>query len=297
MSLEKIKQQLMESYVSDGGINHLDGPNLPSQEAIDSLARDMLHLLFPGFFRHNEFPRDRLEDLLEARLTSLHRNLSREIAKCLVADRAGEAAAATREAERILAVFPAIRRLLQTDVEAAYIGDPAAQSYEEIILAYPCILAISLQRIAHVAYERKIPLLPRMLTEFAHRQTGIDIHPGATIGSHFFIDHGTGVVIGETATIGSHVKLYQGVTLGAKSFKVDPEGKIVKGIKRHPDIEDRVTIYSGATILGGDTRLGADSIVGANVWLMESIPPHSIAYYKGENLVVRSRKDREKAEG
>ncbi len=297
MSLEKIKQQLLESYVSDGGINHLDGPNLPSQEAIDSLARDMLHLMFPGFFRHNEFPRDRLADLLEERLTLLHRNLTREIAKCLVAEKTAEPAAAETEAEHILAAFPAIRRLLQTDVEAAYVGDPAARSYDEIILAYPCIFAISLHRIAHVAYERKIPLLPRMLTEYAHRQTGIDIHPGARIGSHFFIDHGTGVVIGETTTIGSQVKLYQGVTLGAKSFKVDPDGKIVKGIKRHPDIEDRVTIYSGASILGGDTRIGQDSIIGANVWLMESIPPHSIAYYKGENLMIRSRKDQEKAEG
>ncbi len=298
MSLEKTKQQLLKSFVSDGGINHLDGPNLPSQEAIDALARDMIHLMFPGFFRHNEFPRERLEDLLEQRLSQLHGKLTREIRKCLVAEADISARRdAETEAEGILAAFPPIRRLLQTDVEAAYLGDPAARSYEEIILAYPCIFAISLQRIAHVAYERDIPLLPRMLTEYAHRQTGIDIHPGARIGSHFFIDHGTGVVIGETTTIGSHVKLYQGVTLGAKSFKVDPEGKIVKGIKRHPDIEDRVTIYSGATILGGETRIGADSIVGANVWLMESIPAHSIAYYKGENLVVRSRKSREKAEG
>ncbi len=298
MSLEKIKQELLTSYRSDGGINHLDGPNLPSQEAIDVLAQDLIHLLFPGFFQHNEYSRERLEDLLEARLGQLHRTLTREVEKCVLSDRQSKVrGTAEGEAEAILAAFPVIRRLLQTDVEAAYEGDPAAKSFDEIILAYPCILAISLQRIAHVAYEQDIPLLPRMLTEYAHRQTGIDIHPGAQIGSHFFIDHGTGVVIGETTTIGSHVKLYQGVTLGAKSFKVDPDGKLVKGIKRHPDIEDNVTIYAGATILGGETRIGKDSIVGANVWLMESIPPNSIAYYKGENLVVRSRKDREKAEG
>ncbi len=298
MSLEKIKQELLESYRSDGGINHLDGPNLPSRKAIDLLAEELIHLLFPGFFQHNEYTRERLGDLLEERLNQVHRTLTREVEKCLLSsgDAPGDGRGAD-ESERILAAFPTIRRLLQTDVEAAYAGDPAARSYEEIILAYPCILAISLQRIARVAYEREIPLLPRMLTEYAHRQTGIDIHPGARIGSHFFIDHGTGVVIGETTTIGSNVKLYQGVTLGAKSFKVGPDGKLVKGIKRHPDIEDNVTIYAGATILGGETRIGRDSIVGANVWLMESIPTHSIAYYKGENLVVRSRKDHEKAEG
>ncbi len=298
MSLDKIKQEILKSYRSDGGINHLDGLSLPSREAIDTLAQDLIHLLFPGFFRYNEFSSERLEELLEQRLTLLHRTLAAEIGKCLMSEDTTDAPRdATAEAERILSKFSVIRRLLQTDVEAAYVGDPAARSYDEIILAYPCILAISLHRIAHVAYERKIPLLPRMLTEYAHRQTGIDIHPGAQIGSHFFIDHGTGVVIGETTTIGSHVKLYQGVTLGAKSFKVDPQGKIVKGIKRHPDIEDNVTIYSGATILGGETRIGKDSIVGANVWLMESVPPHSIAYYKGENLMVRSRRDHEKAEG
>jgi serine O-acetyltransferase len=182
---------------------------------------------------------------------------------------------------------------VQTDVAAAYVGDPSARSTDEIILAYPCVLAISLQRLAHVLYELKVPLLPRMLTEYAHERTGIDIHPGAQIGPHFFIDHGTGVVIGETATIGAHVKIYQGVTLGAKSFETDAAGNPVKGIKRHPDIEDHVTIYAHATILGGDTRLGANSVIGANVWLMESIPANSIAFYKGTSLTVRPRKGQE----
>lgn len=295
--MEKIKKDLLDSYMNVGGINHLDGPNLPSREAVDCLAHDLLQLLFPGFFQRNVFTRERLTDFLEEHLQRIHNNLLKEIGKCLDFDpNAAEGRSAAAEANYILGSFSAIRRLLQTDVEAAYRGDPAARSYEEIILAYPCTLAISLYRIAHIAYERNISLLPRMLTEFAHRRTGIDIHPGATIGSHFFIDHGTGVVIGETTTIGSNVKIYQGVTLGAKSFKVDPDGQVVKGIKRHPDIEDHVTIYSGATILGGKTRIGAGSIVGANVWLMDSIPPGSIAYYKGESLIVRSRKDHEKAE-
>jgi serine O-acetyltransferase len=196
-----------------------------------------------------------------------------------------------------LGKLPDLRRAIRTDVEAAYQGDPAALSYEEIILAYPCVLAISLQRFAHVLYTLGVPLLPRMITEFAHERTGIDIHPGARIGTHFFIDHGTGVVIGETATIGSHVKLYQGVTLGAKSFETDTKGNPVKGVKRHPDIADNVTIYAHATILGGDTRIGANSVVGGNVWLLDSVPANSIAYFKSDDLVIRPRQKKESLVG
>jgi serine O-acetyltransferase len=155
------------------------------------------------------------------------------------------------------------------------------------------VLVISLQRFAHVLYELKVPLLPRMITEFAHERTGCDLHPGAQIGTHFFVDHCTGIVIGETATIGDHVKLYQGVTLGAKSFEVDDAGNPVKGVKRHPDIGDHVTIYAHATILGGDTHIGANSVIGGNVWLLESMPDHSIAYYKGDDLVIRKRHKKE----
>ncbi|HEY5551672.1 MAG TPA: serine O-acetyltransferase EpsC, partial [Opitutaceae bacterium] len=190
-----------------------------------------------------------------------------------------------------------IRDVIQTDVAAAYTGDPAARSNEEIILAYPCVLVISLHRFAHALYELGVPLLPRMISEFAHERTGVDIHPGAQIGSHFFIDHGTGVVIGETARIGKHVKIYQGVTLGAKSFETDAFGAPVKGVKRHPDIDDHVTIYAHATILGGDTVIGAHSIIGASVWVMQAIPPHSIAYYKDTSLVVRPIKRNEDAIG
>jgi serine O-acetyltransferase len=196
---------------------------------------------------------------------------------------------------QLLSRLPYVRGIVQTDVQAAYAGDPAARSLEEIILAYPCVLVISLQRIAHVLYQLGVPILPRMLTEYAHERTGTDIHPGAQIGTHFFIDHCTGVVIGETATIGNHVKIYQGVTLGAKSFEVDNDGNPIKGVKRHPDIEDHVTIYAHATILGGNTRIGAHSIVGANVWIMDPVPASSIAYFKNESLVIRSRRKTEKA--
>ena len=174
-------------------------------------------------------------------------------------------------AEALLAALPEVHRQLQTDLVAAYEGDPAAASVAEIILCYPAFPAIAAYRLAHVLYLEKVPLLPRMMTEYAHRSTGIDIHPGAAIGDSFFIDHGTGVVIGETTTIGKHVKLYQHVTLGAKSFELGPDGNPVKGIKRHPDIGDRVVIYAGATILGGKTRIGSDSIIGGNVWLTHSV--------------------------
>lgn len=172
----------------------------------------------------------------------------------------------------LLENLPEVRRQLQTDLVAAYQGDPAAKSVDEVVLCYPAFKAISTYRLAHVLYVDGVPLLPRMMTEYAHRLTGIDIHPGAQIGDSFFIDHGTGVVIGETTTIGCNVKLYQHVTLGAKSFEVGEDGTLVKGIKRHPDIGDRVVIYSGATILGGETQIGNDCIIGGSVWLTHSVP-------------------------
>ena len=167
--------------------------------------------------------------------------------------------------------LPEVKRCLETDIRAAYDGDPAAISSEEIVLAYPAFEAISIYRLAHVLYVLGVPMLPRMMTEYAHQLTGIDIHPGAEIGTYFFIDHGTGVVIGETTTIGHHVKLYQGVTLGAKSFELDENGNPVKGIKRHPDLGNHVVVYAGATILGGDTRIGDNCVIGGNVWLTHSV--------------------------
>ena len=177
--------------------------------------------------------------------------------------------------------------LLKTDVRAAYDGDPAARSEEEIMLAYPSFEAVSIYRLAHSLYELKVPLLPRMMTEYAHQLTGIDIHPGAKIGKWFFIDHGTGVVIGETCVIGERVKLYQGVTLGARSFELDDNGNPVKGIKRHPNIGNRVVIYAGATILGGETVIGDDCVIGGNVWITRSVPAGSFVYYAGTETKVK----------
>ncbi|HEX2101865.1 MAG TPA: serine O-acetyltransferase EpsC [Candidatus Synoicihabitans sp.] len=296
MTLDDIQRALLASYENHGGINHFDGINLPSNESINRLAVDLMHLLFPGFFEQQPIVKADIAALTSRRLSAVSERLQAEVEKCLrfarEADPATQAKALSHE---LLRRLPELRKILQTDVQAAYDGDPAARSLEEIILAYPCVLVISLQRLAHELYNLGVPLLPRMLTEYAHERTGTDIHPGARIGPHFFIDHGTGVVIGETARIGSHVKIYQGVTLGAKSFEVDNDGLPIKGVKRHPDIGDHVTIYAHATILGGATRIGAHSIIGANVWLLESIPDNSIAYYRGENLVVRSRQKKEKA--
>jgi serine O-acetyltransferase len=293
-----IARTLLDSYDRDGGINHLDGPNLPSQDSVASLARSCMHVLFPGYFEAASLRREDVEAWVGEQLAEIRARLRVELEKCLrFAREPDPAAAASRVADALLATLPRIRSVVRTDVDAAYAGDPAARSVEEIVLAYPSVLVVSLQRIAHVLHRAGVPLLPRMLTEYAHERTGVDIHPGAEIGTHFFIDHGTGVVIGETARIGDHVKIYQGVTLGAKSFETDASGRPVKGVKRHPEIEDHVTIYAHATILGGTTRIGAHSVVGANVWLLDSIPPHSIAYYEERSLVVRPRRAREAALG
>jgi serine O-acetyltransferase len=287
---DEIQRALLASYEADGGINHLDGTNLPSQASVNQLAVDCMHLLFPGYFEERGLAKKDVPAHVTKLLKAIEARLSSEVEKSLRFARNPDAAARARElTDAALEQLPALRKIIQTDVAAAFSGDPAARNVEEIILAYPCVLVISLQRLAHVLYHLGVPLLPRMLTEYAHERTGADIHPGARIGTHFFIDHGTGVVIGETATIGNHVKIYQGVTLGAKSFELDPAGNPVKGVKRHPDIGDHVTIYAHATILGGETRVGEHSVVGASVWLLQSAPPHSVVYFKGDNLVIRTR--------
>jgi serine O-acetyltransferase len=294
MSLEDIKQSLLASYERHGGINHLDGANLPAQSSVNQLAVDCMHLLFPGFFEESCLVKGAVAAHVDALLARLDARLLAEIGKCLAfAQDPAPAAHARALTAKILAQLPSLREIIQTDVAAAYRGDPAARSTAEIILAYPCVLVISLQRFAHELYRLGVPLLPRMLTEYAHERTGCDLHPGARIGPHFFIDHATGVVVGETTTIGSHVKLYQGVTLGAKSFETDDTGAPIKGVKRHPDIGDHVTIYAHATILGGDTAIGENSIIGSNVWLIKSVPAESVVYNKGENLVTRSRRKKE----
>lgn len=196
-----------------------------------------------------------------------------------------------RDAKEIVddfvAALPEVRRLVETDVQAAYDGDPAATSRMEVVMAYPGLYAVTIHRLAHVLYKLKVPIIPRVMSELAHSKTGIDIHPGATIGERFFIDHGTGVVIGETTVIGRNVRLYQGVTLGGLSFDKDSTGALVKGLKRHPNIEDNVVIYANATILGGDTTIGHDSEIGGNVWIKESVPPYSRVYNKPPAPVIK----------
>lgn len=287
MTLDELKTALLRSYKEYGGINHLDGAHLPSEESVHLLAYDMMHLLFPGYFEQSAMTMQDIPEVTERRLSAVFDRLETEIEKAMrFAAHPDPVSIAEQKAATLCDAFPEIRRIIQTDVEAAYQGDPAASSIEEIILAYPCVLAISLQRIAHELYLLDVPLIPRMLTEYAHERTGTDIHPGAKIGTHFFIDHCTGVVIGETAQLGHHVKIYQGVTLGAKSFELDDEGHPIKGVKRHPDIEDHVTIYPGATILGGRTIIGHHSIIGSNVWLMKSVAPESVVYYEGHTTSV-----------
>ena len=201
-------------------------------------------------------------------------------------------AQARRAVDAFVRRLPEVRRVLETDVQAAYEGDPAATSRMEVVMAYPGMYAVTVHRLAHELYVLKVPILPRVMSELAHSRTGIDIHPGATIGEGFFIDHGTGVVIGETTVIGRNVKLYQGVTLGALSFPKDEKtGMLMKGHKRHPNVEDNVVIYAGATILGGDTVIGHDSEIGGNVWLMSSIPPNSRVYNKPPAPEIRGKRN------
>ncbi len=286
-TLKRVVAELLASYEQVGGLNNTDGLNLPSTRAIASICEDLLEVLFPGF--HDEEPVDGgfLATLTETRITSLAGRLEDQICRSLRTtepDCPGERARGILEA--FLHALPEIRELLRTDIEAAYEGDPAALSNEEIVLSYPFVETIAIQRSANRLYRAGLPLLPRMMTEWAHARSGIDIHPGARIGPHFFIDHGTGVVIGETCRIGNRVKLYHGVTLGARSFQKDTEGKLVKGGKRHPDVEDGVTIYPNSTVLGGETVIGARSTIGANVFLMQSVPAQSLVYYEETQLKV-----------
>lgn len=280
--------ELLRTYTESGGINYLDAAaNLPSRPAIESACVDLMGLMFPGFHGEALVDSSDLPDVTRSRIKGLHIRMKPEISKSF---NNLEPAAADQKAEEVLNWFMAelgsLRQVLWTDVDAAYEGDPAATSYEEVIVAYPAIEAIAIQRMAHLLYEKKVPLIPRLMTEWAHGRTGIDIHPGAKIGPHFFIDHGTGVVVGETCDIGARVKLYHAVTLGARSFLKDEHGKIKKGGKRHPTIEDDVTIYPNSTVLGGETVIGARSTIGGNVFLIQSVPPDSLVYYEEKQLQI-----------
>ena len=289
-ALRQVIRDTLVSYEEVGGLNNTDGHNLPSKRMLGQICSQLLQVLFPGFHDENPIHKSELGDLTEERLLKLSEGLEDQIAKSLqVADPSCPKAKAKDVLMRFLQSLPEVRQLLCTDIEAAYEGDPAALSNEEIILSYPCIEAIAIQRMAHILYIACVPLLPRMMTEWAHAHTGIDIHPGAQIGSYFFIDHGTGVVIGETCRIGSRVKLYHGVTLGARSFAKNEAGKLVKGGKRHPDVEDRVTIYPNSTILGGETVIGAGSTIGANVFLMHSVAANSLVYYEEKQLRIADK--------
>lgn len=291
--ITQINRNIIDSYHSLGGINHICGPNLPSRLGVSAILTSMESLIFPGFQVE-----ERLEDSLilytiGSKTSELARELTVEISRSLeFAARLNEVQAdrgdCTRRAEAlaldVLSLIPDIRQRLMADVEAAYMGDPAAASLEEVILSYPGIEAIACHRIAHELYQKQIPLIPRMMSEHIHRKTGIDIHPGASVGDSFFIDHGTGVVIGETSVIGNGVKLYQGVTIGALSVNKSMATK-----KRHPTIEDDVTIYAGATILGGDTTIGRGSVIGGNVWITSPVPPYSVISNKPVDYRVKNK--------
>ncbi|MCS7008990.1 MAG: serine O-acetyltransferase [Chthoniobacterales bacterium] len=284
-------QALLESYNQHGGLNRGESANLPSKRAIATICEDLLQILFPGFHDETPISDDELPALTRLRISSLARRLEEQIQRSLQTSYLKEANIISKKIlESFLLDLPRIRELLSTDIVAAYEGDPAAKNFEEIILAYPSLEAVAIQRMAHILYKHQVPLVPRIMTEWAHARTGIDIHPGAQIGSHFFIDHGTGVVIGETCVIGNWVKLYHGVTLGARSFPRDASGKIVKGGKRHPNVENNVTIHPNSTILGGETVIGEGSTIGANVFLMQSVPPRSLVFLEEKQVKIVPKK-------
>jgi serine O-acetyltransferase len=294
-TVTKLTNELVASYARLGGINHLDGKNLPSKRAITAITCDLLRLLFPGFFDekliHSSEIKAETATLLDTVLGSLEDEIRKSLEYNPPADLAKKdiAMAANSLTVEFLKSLPRIREMLQTDIEAAFAGDPAALSKEEVLVSYPFIEAIAVQRLAHELFLKNIPLIPRIMTEWAHARTGMDLHPGAKIGTHFFVDHGTGTVVGETAIIGNHVKMYHGVTLGAKSTA---GGQALRGKKRHPTIEDRVTIYPGATILGGETVIGAGSTIGGNVFIMDSVAPNSLVIYDGLDMRVLNKADK-----
>ncbi len=289
--------RLLDSYVTSGGINHLEGHNLPSREAVRDLIKNLEMVLFPGFYERERIGRLNARYVIGDRCARIFHALQAEVEKSLLYGRRDEgdgpvrqsaAAEAERIAMELLEALPGIRSILQIDAEAALEGDPAARSHVEVLLSYPSMRAIGIFRIAHFLHERRVPLIPRMMTEYIHGRTGIDIHPGATIGPGLFIDHGTGVVIGETTVIGRRCKLYQGVTLGALS--VEKQGTPDwHPTQRHPTLGDNVTVYAGATILGGRTVIGAGSVIGGNVWLTRSVPPETKVLIEPPFLVYRMK--------
>ena len=291
-TVTKLTNDLVASYARVGGINHLDGKNLPSKRAICALTAELLRLLFPGFFDEKLIHSSEIKVETAALVDSVFGKLEDEIRKSLEykppfkLSKKEAPALAHKITVEFFESLPRLREVLQTDTQAAFDGDPAAVSKEEVLVSYPFIEAIAVQRLAHELYLKEIALVPRIMTEWAHLRSGMDLHPGAQIGSHFFVDHCTGTVVGETAIIGNHVKMYHGVTLGARSTA---GGQQLRGKKRHPTIEDRVTIYPGATILGGETVIGAGSTIGGNVFIMDSVAPNSLVIYDGLDMRVLNK--------
>ncbi len=295
--LPKLTQRLVDTYDEVGTINHLGHCPLPSYEEVISAIHELTEILFPGYRQREGLHRGNVGYYVGDLVDRLHDRLTNQIGRALRHDEGAThdcdgdqdyEALGQAKTLQFLDQLPELRTQLATDVQAAFDGDPACKNLDEVIFCYPGLEAITVYRLAHLLYELQIPFIPRMMGEWAHRRTGIDIHPGATINNHFFIDHGTGVVIGETCDIGEHVKIYQGVTLGALSFPTDGEGNLVRGQKRHPTIEDRVVIYANATILGGQTIIGHDAVIGSNVWLTSSVDPQVTVVLEKPRLKIRS---------
>ena len=287
--IEQVVDTILEDYRLDRDIDRMEKLRKPDREAIVDIIEKLRRIVFPGYFREKNYRMYNNKHNLSMLIEDVMFNLSRQIARVLQSMGQEEAAAEAQAQEMCLAFLqkiPQVRAVVQTDLQAAYEGDPAATSYAEIIFAYPGLYAITVYRLAHELYTLNVPMLPRIMTEHAHSVTGIDLHPGATVGKYFFIDHGTGIVVGETTVIGDNVKIYQGVTLGALSTR---GGQSLRGKRRHPTIEDNVTIYAGASVLGGDTVIGHDCIIGSNAFITRSIPACTTVSLKSQELQFKAR--------
>lgn len=294
--IPRVVDAVVSSCYDGGCFDHVDAAVIPSRESMIEIIGLVKDILFPGYFGEQTLDRSNLRYHLGSEITKLFELLSEQISNSIIHDcnRFEENCSECidrGQAETItfLEKIPMIRSLLASDVRAAYDGDPAAKSYDEIIFSYPGIFAITVYRVAHELHRQGISILPRIMTEHAHSAVGIDIHPGAKIGKALFIDHGTGVVIGETCEIGDNVRIYQGVTLGSLSFPRDESGEMIRGKKRHPTIEDNVIIYSNATILGGDTVIGARSVIGGSVWITRSVPPDTKVLIEEPHLLFKGK--------
>lgn len=295
--IDKLVDKLLETYEDTMGINHIEGSNLPSRAEIIDVLKKLFEVVFPGYTDQKTVTKANVRYYIGDLINHVYIRLANLIEKawryqCKMKNCEGHDChqMAEEATSYLLEKLPEIRGLLKGDVYAAYEGDPAAKSLDEIILSYPGLTAITTHRIAHALYFKNVPLIPRIMSEWAHTYTGIDIHPGAKIGKNFFIDHGTGVVIGETTEIGDNVKLYQGVTLGALSFPKDAKGNLIRGIKRHPTIENKVTIYAGATILGGKTIISEGAVIGGNAWITESVEKGQKVMMSKPKLVITKDK-------